>query len=189
MKVFIMHVGHPGNVDIDWTVTRHRTFGEVLSKLSAAAPEREYFESDAQLRSAFPDGRFNCWGVPGNAEPSFNKTETGDLVLMIPQIGIHDGGIHQLGIVDAKCPIRAYHASRVLWPKTPHERLFPWLFFFHTEVGRRGWFEFLEDVGIAENWDPRGWYRPIAIHRFGRWGGPEGYLKFLREQCGFGPLE
>lgn len=188
MKVFIMHVGHPGNVDIDWTVTQHRTFNEVLSQLPTDAPERKYFEADPTLRAAFPQGYFNCWGVPSNAEPSFNKTDIGDLVLIIPWIGSHDGGIHQLGIVNAKCPVRAYHASRILWPQTPNARLFPWLFFFHTEVGYRGWFDFLDDVGIAANWDPRGWYRPIALHRFARWGGPQGYLRFLRQQCGFRPL-
>jgi len=189
MRVFIMHVGHPGNVDIDWTVTRYRTFDEVLSKLPADAPERPYFETDPELHKAFPDGRFNCWGVPSNAEPSFRKTRVGDLVLMIPLIGIHDGGIHQLGVVEATCPVRAYHASRILWPETPHDRLFPFLFFFHTEVGYRGWFEFLEDMSIASNWDPSGWYRPIADSRFARWGGASGYLTFLREKHGFAPLQ
>jgi len=189
MKVFIMHVGHPGNVDIDWTVTRHRTLDELLSKLPSDAEERPYLDTHPQLRKAFPEGRFNCWGVPERAEPSFRKTRPGDLVLMIPQIGLHDGGVHQLGIVRAMCPVCAYHASRILWPETPRERLFPWLFFFHTEIGYRGWFEFLEDLDISQNWHPRGWYRPLAEGRFSKWGGPGGYLEFLRSECGFRRLE
>ncbi len=188
MKVFIMHVGHPGNIDIGWTVMRRRAVDELVAKLPDDAPEREYLQTDRRFVSAFPDGDFNCWGVPGNAEPSFIKTEPGDLVLMIPHIGVHGGGIHQLGIVRTKCPVRAYHASRILWPETPNERLFPWLFFFHTEVGYRSWFEFLQDVGYNENWDPRGWYRQIAEHRFTQWGGAEGYLQFLRQTCAFHPL-
>jgi hypothetical protein len=84
MNVFIMHVGHPGNVDIDSTVTQHRTFDEVLSKLPPDAPKREYFDSNPELKAAFPDGRFNCLGVPDNAEPSFARTAIGNVVLMIP---------------------------------------------------------------------------------------------------------
>lgn len=184
-----MHVGHPGNIDLRYTVTRRRTFSEIIDALPPDAPELQFFEHDMLLRRAFPEGDFNCWGVPSKAEPSFEKTQIGDLVLFVPSIGIHrDAGVHQIGVVNAKCPIRAFHASRVLWPETPNERLFPWLFFFNTEVGVRGWFEFLEDVDIKPNWDPRGWYRPIGRGRFRRWGGPEGYLGFLRNECGFKPL-
>jgi hypothetical protein len=124
-------------------------------------------------------------GVPQRAQPSFAKTEVGDLVLFVPWIGIHDGGIRQVGIVRARCPVRCYDASRILWPDTPNDRLFPYLFFFNTEIGFRGWFSFLEDTGISERWHPRGWYREIGAKRFDRWGGPAGYLKFRREDCGF----
>lgn len=183
-----MHVGHMNTVDIDYTVTRRRSTAEVGRALSSDAPERPYFASDAQLHGAFPDGWFNCWGVPSRAEPSFNKTKIGDLVLIVPHIGIHGGGIHQIGVVRAKCPVRCHAASRVLWPVTPDARVFPLVFFFQTEVGFREWFEFLEDAGIKKNWDPRGWYRPVKSDRFARWGGPAGYLAFLRTQCGFRAL-
>lgn len=79
-----MHVGHPGHVDIGYTVTRKRTVKELLGNLPAEAPERTYFEQNQMLHSAFPSGEFNCWGIPGRAEPSFKKTEPGDLVLIIP---------------------------------------------------------------------------------------------------------
>jgi hypothetical protein len=185
MQAFIMHVGHPGNVDIAYTVTKRRSIAEMLDKLPQDTAEREFFESDTTLHAAFPDGWFNCWGIPSRAEPRFHETRLGDLVLIIPQIGIHDGGVHQIGIIKAKAPLRCYHASRILWPKTPDQRLFPYVFFFETEVGYRGWFEFLEDLGYDPGWDPRGWYRRIADHRFTHWGGPEGYLSFLRTECGF----
>lgn len=189
MDVFLMHVGHLNTVDIEFTVTRDRTFSEVVAKLPADAPERPYFHADPELHGAFPNGAFNCWGVPSRAEPSFAQTKIGDLVLIVPFIGIHGGGIAQLGVVRAKCPIRCHQASRVLWPKTPDARLFPLIFFFRTEVGFRGWFEFLEDAGYKSNWDPRGWYRRIAPGRFdAKFGGPAGYLRFLRNECGFGAL-
>ncbi|MBW1917665.1 MAG: hypothetical protein JRI57_06540 [Deltaproteobacteria bacterium] len=185
MQVFIMHVGHPGNVDIDYTVTRQRNIREILDKLPKDAPERHYFENDSTLHSAFPNGSFNCWGVPPHAEPAFGETRLGDLILIIPQIGIHDGGIHQIGIVKAKAPLRCYNASRILWPRTPRQRLFPFIFFFTTEIGFRGWFEFLEDLGYNPRWNPRGWYKRLDFNRFAHWGGPEGYLNFLRTECGF----
>ena len=184
MDVFIMHVGHMNTVDIRATVTRRRAITEVLHALPPDAPERPYFQQDAELRAAFPSGMFNCWGVPSPAEPSFAQTHPGDLVLFVPHIGIHDSGIAQ--IVKAKCPIRCHAASRVLWPDTPDARLFPLIFFFQTEVGFRGWYDFLDDAGYKSNWDPRGWYRRIAPGRFdAKFGGSKGYLAFLRNECGF----
>ncbi len=179
-----MHIGHPGNVDLDYTVTRRRSIQEVLENLPPEAPERNYFQLDTELHAAFPGGTFNCWGVPQGAEPRFAQTKVGDLVLIAPRIGV-DEGIRQIGIVRAKCPVRCYEASRVLWPNTPSNRLFPYVLFFNTEVGFRIWPKFLEDLGYAENWDPRGYYRGISPKSFVRWGGPVGYLTFLREKCGF----
>ena len=186
MKVFIMHVGHPGNVDITYTITSRYTVQEMLKQLSLEAPERAFFESDPLFFEAFPTKDFNCWGVPSQAQPSFEKTEIGDLILIAPSIG-SNGGIAQIGIVKAKCPIRCYEASRILWPDTPNERLFPFIFFFDTEIGFRSWYQFLADCGMSENWNPRGWYRLIASSRFEKRGGPSGYLSFLREKCGFTP--
>jgi hypothetical protein len=56
-----------------------------------------------------------------------------------------DSDAHVLEPADMfeKCPFECYEASRILWPDTPYERLYPYLYFFDTEVGFRGWFEFL----------------------------------------------
>ena len=188
MQAFLMHVGHPGHIDIPFTITRRRSINELRHALSDTAPERNFFDADRSFLSAFPGGEFNCWGIPPKAEPAFEETRIGDLVLFAPWIGVHDGGIHQIGIVKAKFPDAAYQASGILWPDTPFERRFPWLLFFDTEVGRRDWYDFLDDVGYSERWNPRGWYRRISGDRFGNWGGPTGYLKFLRSDCGFRPL-
>jgi hypothetical protein len=187
-QAFIMHVGSPGNIDIAYTVTRRRRIREIAERLPVDAPERDYFESDLSFHRAFPTGRFNCWGVPHGAKPSFERTQVGDLVLIVPSITEADAGIQQIGVVKAICPARCFEASRILWPDTPNQRLFPWIFFFDTEVGNRSWYDFLRDVGYKENWDPRGWYRRIATSRFDKFGGPAGYLGFLRQDCGFVPL-
>src|SRR5438045_2799873 len=125
MDAFLMHVGKNGSIDLEYTVARTRSIDEILKKLPPQAPERGFFESEI-LRSVFPRGEFNCWGVPVRAERPFRKTKIGDLILFAPRIG-EDGGIEYIGIVKAVCPIKCYEASRILWPKTPDDRLFPWL--------------------------------------------------------------
>ena len=187
MQAFLMHVGHPGNVDIKYTVTQRRTVQELMDHLPPEAPERAFFEADPLFLAAFPAQDFNCWGVPSRAEPSFEKTDIGDLVLIAPSVG-SEGGITQIGIVKAKCPSRCYEASRILWPDTPYDRLFPLIFFFDTEVGFRSWYQFAADMGYQEDWNPHGWYRHIASSRFEKWGGSAEYLAFLREQYGFTPM-
>jgi hypothetical protein len=57
-----MHVGHPGNIDIKYTVTRKRTIKEIIQYLQKDSVEIDYFEKDVTLHTAFPDGSFNFWG-------------------------------------------------------------------------------------------------------------------------------
>lgn len=186
MQIFIMHIGHPGNVDVRYTVSRRRHISEIFGHLPNSAPEKEFFAEGSALYEEFPSGEFNCWGVPSRAEPAFVKTQIGDLVLIVPSVGVHrEAGVKYLGQVKALCPFKCDIASQILWPATPNDRLFPFIFFFDTEVGHRGWFEFLEDLGISERWHPRGYYRRLNSERFNRWGGPAGYLDFLRSKCGF----
>jgi hypothetical protein len=89
LRAFLMHVGHPGHVDIPFTVTRRRTAAEILDGLRADAPARSFFESDADFLNAFPDGRFHCWGIPPKAKSAFEETRIGDLILFAPWIGVH----------------------------------------------------------------------------------------------------
>ncbi len=186
MQVFLMHVGSPGNIDIKYTVTRKRTRAEMLQKLAAGSDEERFFRNDPDLLNGFPNGKFNCWGIPSRAEARIKDTQIGDLVLFFPTIG-HNGALQQIGVVKAKCDFECWQSSRILWPDTPDQRLFPYLFFFDTEVGFREWFAFLDDIGYSHEFDPRGFYRRIASQRFHRWGGPGGYLDFLRRQVGFKP--
>jgi hypothetical protein len=72
MRAFLMHVGNPGNVDIEYTVTKRQSRTEVLSKLTPTAPERSYFESDSLFQKQFADGSFNCWGFLKKPAQRFN---------------------------------------------------------------------------------------------------------------------
>ncbi len=180
-----MHVGHRNKIDIDYTIKRRRTTWEVLEQLPDDASEREFFESNSVLYRAFPSGTFHCWGVPPKAWPSFEETETGDLVLFAPWIGIHDGGIYYLAVVKAICPVEAWYATKILWPETPQRRPFPLLFFFDAESGYRDWYDFLNDMDIGHRWNPRGWYKQITSSRFEKFGGVAGYLDFIRHEGNF----
>ena len=186
MNVFLAHVGRPGNIDIAYTVTRRRSFEEIVSQLPPDAPEGHYFAADIDLHAGFPYGTFNCWGVPNGAEPVFRHVDVGDLVLIAPTIG-QEGGIGQLGVVKAICPERCFDASRILWPNTPYERLFPLIFFFDVEVGFRSWSGFLEDVEYKPAFNPRGRFVPIRAEHLESWGGAREYLHALRSQHGFRP--
>lgn len=179
-----MHIGEPGNIDVGFTIARKRTRSEMLKALPKGSKEEQYFRSDPVFRSAFPKGDFNCWGVPPKALPRFRETRIGDVVLFFPRAG-QNGALEYLGVVKAKCDFEAGEASKVLWPQTPHQKPFPFVFFFDTEAGNRYWPDFLDDVGYADNWDPRGYYRRIHEKHFATRGGPAGYLKFLRQQIGF----
>ncbi len=183
-----MHIGQTNRIDVDYTIKRQRASREVLAALSADAPERNFFESDGPFLRAFPDGKFHCWGVPPKALPAHEMTEIGDLVLFVPHIGLHGGGITHIGVVRAICREPAWFASRILWPATPDQRLFPWLFFFEAERGFREWYSFLDDMGYGHRWNPRGWYRQIEEEHLRAYGGARGYLDFIRTEGGFQPM-
>jgi hypothetical protein len=187
-QAFLMHVGAPGSIDVDYTLRRRRTMAEVLKKLPPRSHEWDYFYGDAELNRAFPDRTFNGWGVPARAAFSFDRTEVGDLVLFAPTAGAR-GAVTHAAIVKAKCPYRCQAASRVLWPRSPDFEVYPLLFFFDAEEGVRGWGDFTRDLGIRPGWNPHGWYRKNVTEKFDRFGGPGGYLRFLRDECGFRPVE
>jgi hypothetical protein len=182
-QAFIMHAATKGSINLEYTVTKRRNVRELLRGLSKGSAEREYFNSDTVLDRTFRDGWFNVWGVPRGASPSFDRTQIGDLVLFVGQLS-EDAAIKQLGIVKAKCPIECPNASRLLWPEAPPDKSYPLLFFFDTEVGSRPWLEFKTDIDDVR-YNPRGWYKQIGNERFRGFGGPSGYLRFLRQVCGF----
>ena len=188
MNSFLMHIGATNAIDVDYTVKRQRTVKEVLDELPSNAPEREFFESDGPFKRAFPDGRFHCWGIPPKAYPAHKITEIGDPVYFIPHIGLHGGGVTHIGVVRAICRVEAWHASRILWPDTPEQRLFPWLFFFEAETGFRPWYEFLDDLGYGHRFNPRGWYRRIDEEHFLSHGGQREFLSHIRQKGHFTPI-
>ncbi len=185
-QVFIMHAATRGTINLKYTVGNRRRFREIAESLPEASGEREYFERDVDLHRSFTVPQFNCWGVPSAAKPSFDRTQVGDLVLFVGTLG-DDAAIEHIGVVRAKCPFPCHDSSRVLWPEAEENKAYPLLFFFDTEIGSRPWDRFCEDINLP-GFNPRGWYKRVGIERFASYGGPAGYLRFLRSACGFSPL-
>ena len=182
MQVFLVHIGHPGHIDVNYTIKRRRQVSELLHHLPPDAAERNFFEHDTSFNAVFPTGQFHCWGLPPGAQSNFRRTRIGDLVLIVPWIGTHNGGIHYVGVVKAKCPVSAPLASQILWPKTPNQRTYPWLIFFDAEEGYRAWCDFLDDLQCNAKWNPNGRYIRLTERHLATRGGADGYLRFLREQ-------
>ncbi len=185
-RVFIMHAASRGEINLDYSVANRRRFSEISAALPLGSDEREYFERDPSLHRVFPSPLFNCWGVPSTARTSFARTQVGDLVLFVGTLS-EWAEIKHIGIVRAVCPFPCFDSSRILWPEAEQNRAYPLLFFFDTEVGTRRWSDFCEDIGLP-GYNPRGWYKGIASARFASFGGPAGYLQFLRNSCGFTSL-
>ncbi len=190
MQLFVQHVGGKNVANIDDTVLSTRSIAEVRDRLPADAPEHPFFEPSGLLETRFPDGRFNCWGAVIKAkERQFDRMAVGDLFLIVPELTGERGGVRQLGILRAICREPAHAASAVLWPRAEEGKLYPYLFFFETEIGYLSWSVFQQEVGYKSGYNPRGNLFRLADGKLDRFGGVNGYLSHLRERGGFRPLQ
>ena len=66
VKLFFHHVGQKGaDEDFKKTVYKDVSIGTVESNVSVSYPHRDKLLNE--LRQEFPDGLFDCWGVPAGA--------------------------------------------------------------------------------------------------------------------------
>jgi hypothetical protein len=150
VQIFVHYVGRPGSSDFAWTVSRSRHAEELTAGLPEDDPTRGYFTS-SEFKNSFPNGRFNCWGIPDGAVGEFERIEVGDLILLVRSSGNSGHGIEHAGVVKLKAHDHSWTASDRLWPQWQGLRKFPWLFFFDTESGHLPWDAFLEDMGYSAN--------------------------------------
>jgi hypothetical protein len=129
------------------------------------------------VRRAFPKGEFNCWGVPSGAKYVISNLAPGDVVLLVESV-------HAMGCnVPALCEVKVFRRielpdlSAFLW-KDPK---YPYIFFFNTMRLNLDWLRMIEHLGYAQNFDPRGKFYTIRDDRIANFGGPEGYVKYLRQ--------
>jgi 5-methylcytosine-specific restriction protein A len=174
MKLFYHHVGKVGSQE-DFKKT---VFKRVPISILNTIPPTEPYRNDIiqSVRAAFPDGSFNCWGVPSGADSVVRRLEVGDAVLLVETVG-EFGNIPVLGIVSAfwKCQLR--DLSEALWG----ESKYPYVFFFNTETIDLTWEQFLNDVGFKENFNPRGKFYSVKDKSLDSFGGVSKYVDHLRQ--------
>src|SRR5215204_5568908 len=134
MRLFYHHVGLIGATE-DFKKT-------VFAKVALAVAEDNIPQDDplrdellSNLRSQFPSGSFNCWGVPEGAKFVIKNLSPGDYVLLVESTS-PDGGS-----VPALCHVKAYwyHALRSLSLALWGDEKYPYIFFFDTEELNLEW--------------------------------------------------
>ncbi|GCE06635.1 HNH endonuclease [Dictyobacter aurantiacus] len=171
MQFFFHHVGQAGSSDFDKTVFKDVDIAILNNKLTADIQD----SAIKALSSLFPDGHFNCWGVPEGAKFVIRNLNAGDYVLLVESARID-------GFIPALCHVKYYIQSlqpvlsEALWGN----KKYPYIFFFQTEQLELPWIDFLEQVEYKPNFNPAGSFLSIRNERIAKFGEAEGYAKYLR---------
>ncbi|MCD6013447.1 MAG: endonuclease [Flavipsychrobacter sp.] len=168
MNLFFHHVGQLGATkDFPKTVFRKHNIDVLVSE--GVITDGSLLE---ELRSKFPTGEFNCWGVPSGASVVIRNLNEGDYVLLVKSSRI-DGDIPVL------CPVKIFWRAKLetlseyLW----QDSKFPFIFFFNTIDIELMWVQFIEDLGYKNNFSPRGNFYKVDNGRLEKFGGVEPYLQ------------
>ena len=185
MNLFLHYVGRPGaSRDFPKTVFTDRPTSLVFERVPDTHPQKGYLLS--RLGAAFPEGRWNCWGVPDGASPAIGALAEGDVFLLM--ISHADRGpIPALGVVEVYVPQRFPALSKALWG----DRGFPYIFFFRTQSLDLTWPELRHKLGYNENYKgPIGQVQRINEDRVGEAGGPGALWSWLQNHMtATGPVE
>jgi hypothetical protein len=174
MKFYFHNVGMAGAAaDFPKTVFTDLPISLVEANVPETTPIK--FQLIQSLTENFQDGFFNCWGVPEGAETVIRNLKVGDAVLLVESI-------RKDGLVPALCFVRVYfnfplsEFSKALWGSAH----FPYIFFFKTEELRLTWSGLRQQLSY-DNYRPPGLFLSIDSARLEAFGGPEGYLAYLRQ--------
>ena len=174
MRLFFHHVGQKGaDEDFKKTVYKDVPIQTVESNVPGSYPHRNKLLN--QLRQEFPDGLFDCWGVPAGAKSVIRQLQAGDVVLLV-----HSAT--EYGEVPVLCPVQVFwpHELRDLSFALWGNDKYPFIFFFRTVELTLTWPEFREHLGYKHNFDPRGNFYSVASHRLDDFGGVAAYVEGLR---------
>jgi hypothetical protein len=174
MELYYHHVGLTGaREDFPKTVFRSVPISVVRQNVPDDWPHKA--ELLRRLKAHFPEGEFNCWGVPAGAFNAIRRMWVGDVVLLLKTIGVM-GTAPAMGEVIAFWPDQLPTLSEALWGKDQ----FPYIFFFHTELlSNLTWEQMRSDFNYSQNYRP-----PTYISRvrdLSAYGGAERYVAHLRE--------
>ena len=82
MRLFFHHVGQKGaDEDFKKTVYKDISIETIEGNVPASYPHRD--ELLNRLRQEFPNGLFNCWGVPAGAKSVIKNLAAGEVVLLV----------------------------------------------------------------------------------------------------------
>jgi putative restriction endonuclease len=177
MDIYYHHVGAAGSAeDFPKTVFGARPISVVREHVPDSWPHKA--ELLRRLEAHFPEGEFNCWGVPAGALNFIRRMRAGDVVLLLETAG-PPGDAPAMGEVIAFWPEQLPMLSEALWglPR------FPYIFFFRTErLSGLTWSRMHADFEYT-NYDP-----PSRIFRVRKelaaYGGRERYVAHLRKHFG-----
>jgi 5-methylcytosine-specific restriction protein A len=179
MRLYFHHVGESGSRrDFPRTVWNAVSIKTVEDNIPADDPFRSPILRE--LRAKFPEGTFNCWGVPQGASTIIERLSTGDVVLLVESIRL-------AGSVPALCQVAVFYPrifsklSVALWG----EGHFPYIFYFHTERLHLSWEELKEKLGYAPRFDPRGKFYSVKEGRPEDFLSHAAFVEWLRKnRCG-----
>jgi hypothetical protein len=174
VRLFFHHVGQKGaDEDFKKTVYKEVSIQTVENNVPGSYPHRD--ELLSQLRQEFPDGFFNCWGVPAGAKSVIRQLAADDCVVLVHSATEY-GQVPALCHVQVFWPDELRDLSFALWGNVKY----PYIFFFRTVELTLSWPEFSEHLGYKHNFDPRGNFYSVASHRLDGFGGVEAYVNGLR---------
>ena len=156
MTVFFQHVGEAGGArDFPKTIgtprngLRHFDFAELESFLShLPSSEVEQLREDTVARA--PDG-FQIWGIPSGAKSVLRDFRSGDYLLLLEAVG-PGGTFAYVGRAIAKPSQECFELSFHLWG----EQRFPLIVFLKGNLTSYRWFNFCDNLGYKQHWNPAG---------------------------------
>ncbi|MDX1421436.1 MAG: hypothetical protein R3181_15835, partial [Rubricoccaceae bacterium] len=174
MNFFLHYIGVEGAArDFPKTVFTDRPTGLVIERVPDVHPGKAFLLT--RLGDAFPEGRWNCWGVPDGAGPAIGRLSEGDLFLLM-ETSSGPGAVPAMGRVETFVPQRFPHLSNALWG----ERGFPYIFFFRTIPLALTWIDLGARLGYKPTYDgPRGQVQRIREEHVRHAGGVRALERWL----------
>lgn len=135
-NLYIHHVAQTGEKDLSKTVFASKTLDYIEQKLDLIENRAPYLD---MLKSKFPNGSLNIWGIPEGGRYIIKNMREGDYVLLLGALSktisaddnnleVYDGEIVALAKVRVFLPIELYGLSQSLWGSNN----FPYIFYFET---------------------------------------------------------
>lgn len=179
MRVFFHVVGRD-NAALDFPKTVHSR--KPIRFVEEALSEQVGGQMAEQLRTIFPSGTYNCWGVPEGANLVIRSLQPGDAVLLVETIGAG-------GRVPALAEVKYYWhrplpaLSEALWG----DNRFPFIFFFDTEPLRLTWEDLRKELGFNIRYRPPPHFHSVRSERLAEMGGPQTFVDRIRRHYSVEP--